>query len=391
MKVLVLGIGKMGYGILKDLSLQPHVSEIVAADVNLERARYFVQRVNSDKIQVKRVDVTDRSEITSLMHGCDVVASALPSKFCRAAVTAAIEKGIGYADVAAPFDIFDLDTAAKEAEITVVPHIGLDIGIDRVLCGVGARKLDKVDKFHVWCGGFPQKGTPGYDNPLRYKISWYWPGAALSNMGISRILKEGKIIEIPRLSDPEEIVFPEPVGKCETYTTGNLLDVVEHLELREVKDAWAKTVRWKGHCEIWRKLIDLHLLDKEPVKVKGIEISPRDFFIALGEKTLQFEPDEGDVVCQRVEVSGIKDGIPTSYIYEFIDLYDSKNNISAMARTTAFPCSIVAQMISKGEFKDIGVIHPAKIGWNEELSNKFLAELTKRQIKITETLLYPLT
>lgn len=31
MKVLVLGIGKMEYGILKDLDAQPNVSEIVAA------------------------------------------------------------------------------------------------------------------------------------------------------------------------------------------------------------------------------------------------------------------------------------------------------------------------------------------------------------------------
>ena len=35
MKVLVLGIGKRGYGPLKDLALQPDIDEIVAADVIL--------------------------------------------------------------------------------------------------------------------------------------------------------------------------------------------------------------------------------------------------------------------------------------------------------------------------------------------------------------------
>jgi lysine 6-dehydrogenase len=393
MKVLVLGIGKMGYGLLKDLAMQSDIDEIVAADVNIEGAQYVVDRVNSDKIEVRYCDVMKSKETISLMRdGFDVVASALPRPFCDAATAAAIEAGIGYADIAASFStIFELDEAAKNAGITAVPHIGLDIGIDRVLCGVGARKLDSVDGFRVWCGGFPQKGTPGYNNPLRYKISWYWPYAALGNIGSSNVLKNGKMVEIPRLSDPEEITFPEPIGKCESYTTGDLLDVVKHLDLNGVKEAWAKTVRWPGHSDIWKKIVDLHLLEEEAISVKGNEVAPRDFFLALGEKTLQYLPGEGDAICQRVEVSGIKDGKKTSYIYEFIDLYDPENDLSAMARTTAFPCSIVAQMIANGDFKDAGVIHPVKIGWDKHLAEKFFKELSKREINITEGKVKPIS
>jgi lysine 6-dehydrogenase len=392
MKILVLGVGKMGYGLLKDLSAQPDVSEIVAADLNAEQAQGFVDRVGSDKIvAVEKVDATNRREMARLMRrGFDVVASALPRPFCDSAAAAAIDVGVGWADVAASFaTIFDLDAAAKKAGVTVVPHIGLDIGTDRVLCGVGARKLDKPERFHVWCGGFPQKGTPGYDNPIQYKISWYWPYAALSNVGSSKVLKEGMLIEVPRLSDPEEIDFPEPIGRCEAYTTGDLIDIVKHLGLEGVKDAWAKTVRWPGHCEMWRKLIDLHLLDEEAVKVKGADVSPRDLFLALGEKTLQYEPDEGDAICQRVEVSGVKDGDTAAYVYEFVDFHDFENDISAMARTTAFPCSIVAQMIARGEFREKGVVHPVKIGYDEKMSDKFFAELGKRRINITEHFVQP--
>jgi lysine 6-dehydrogenase len=304
MRVLVLGVGKMGYGLLKDLSAQPEVDEIVAADINAELAAVYADRVGSEKISVQKLDVTKKDAAVSLMReDFDVVASALPRPFCDVAASAAIEAELGYTDVAASFStIFDLDDDAREAGVTVVPHIGLDIGIDRVLCGVGARKLDVAERFHVWCGGFPQKDTPGYHNPLKYKISWYWPYAALSNIGSSTVLVDGELVEVPRLSDTEEIIFPEPIGRCEAYVTGDLMDVIEHLGLSCVKDAWAKTVRWPGHTEIWRKLIDLHLLDEEPVNVKGLEISPRDLFLSLGEKTLQYGPREGDAICQRVEV-----------------------------------------------------------------------------------------
>ncbi len=361
---------------LKDLDAQPRVSEIVAADINVEQAKGFAERV----------DVTDLASTVRLMkEGFDMVASGLPRPFCDAAASAAIEAGVGYVDVAASFaTIFSLDGDARKAGVTVVPHIGLDIGIDRVLCGVGARKLDRPERFHVWCGGFPKKGTPGYDNPIRYKISWYWPYAVSSNLGSSKVLKDGEIVEIPHLSDPEEIDFPEPIGRCEAYTTGDLIDVVEHLGLEGVKDAWAKTVRWPGHCEIWKKLVGLHLLDREPLNVRGVEVSPFDMFIALGEKTLQYGPGEEDAVCQRVEVSGVKDGQSAAYIYEFTDFADMENDISAMARTTAFPCSIVAQMIARGEFGMTGVVHPVKIGYDERLSNRFFEELAKRRINITE-------
>jgi lysine 6-dehydrogenase len=392
MKVLALGIGKMGYGLLKDLTAQPQIDEVVAADINIAQAKQFADRVGSDKIEVRTCDVTNKQETVRLMNeDFDVIASALPRPFCDAAVAAAVEAGVGYADVAASFaTIFDQNEAARKAGVTIVPHIGLDIGIDRVLCGVGARKLDKVDGFRVWCGGFPQKGTPGYHNPIRYKISWYWPYAALGNVGSSRVLKGGEMVDIPRLSDPEEIVFPEPLGKCETYTTGDLLDVIEHLNLEGVRDAWAKTVRWPGHCETWQKLIDLKLLDEEPVGVKGKEVSPRDFFLALGEKTLQYLPGEGDTICLRVQVTGLKDDIPTSYVYEFTDFQDFDNDISAMARTTAFPCSIVAQMIANGQFTETGVVHPVKIGYDADLSETFFTELENRKITITEKVVKPL-
>jgi lysine 6-dehydrogenase len=392
MKVLVLGVGKMGYGLLKDLDAQPHVDEIVAADMNTEQAKAYTERVGGDKITVVKLDANDKKETVKLMkRGFDVVASALPRPFCDAAVEAAIEARVGYADVAAGFDtIFSLHAKAEKAGVTVVPHIGLDVGIDRVLCGVGARKLDHTDGLTVWCGGFPQRDTAGYHNPLRYKISWYWPYAVDTNLRTSTFLIDGETVTVDNLSDPEVITFPDPIGKTEAFTTGGLNDVVQHLGLKGVKTAVGKTVRWPGHCEIWTRLKLLHLLDQEPVKVKGVEVTPYDVFIALGHRYLQYGPDEGDAICQRVEVTGTRDGEPTALIYEFIDLHDFTNDISAMARTTAYPCSVVAQMIAAGDFNRPGVIHPAWIGYDEKLSDRFFKELAARDINITEYVKRPL-
>ena len=393
MRVLVLGVGKMGYVLLKDLAAQRTVDEIVAADANLEGAKAHAAKVGSDKIKkVEKIDVTDRKATVKLIRGFDVVAAGLPRPFCDQAITATIEAGVGWADVAADFGtIFSQHETARKAGVTVVPHIGLDVGTDRVLCGVGARKLDKVESLYVGCGGFPQKGTPGYRNPLKYKISWYWPFAVNSNLGTCKVLRGGKTVEIPILSDAQDILFPEPLGRLEAYTNGSLGDVIEHLGLKGVKDAYAQTIRWPGHSETWTMLKELHLLDREPVNVRGVEVSPRELWYALGEKWLQYEPGEGDAVCQRVIVAGMKDGESAAWTYEFMDFYDLEEDITAMARTTAYPCSIVAQMIAKGEMDVPGVIHPAKIGYDERLTGIFFKEMARRRINITESFTSPLS
>jgi lysine 6-dehydrogenase len=390
MRILVLGVGKQGSVLLRDLIESDEVSEIVAGDRDIGRLKHCVDKLESEKVRTEQIDVTDHAKLIKLMkRDFDVVVNALLWKYNVDVAKAAIEAGVNYVDLGPSPRIFELDEAAKAAEVTVIPSCGLDPGIDSVLEGYGARKLDKVEKIYMWCGGIPQKNTPAYNNPLQYKISWWWEGAISTYCGTAKILRDGKIVEVEKLSgsrNPEIIIFPEPVGKCEAFYVDAPLLLIKHLNLKDVKEAWSKTVRWPGHCDIWRKLIYLGLTRTDlRLKIKGCEITPREFLIELGEKTLQYEKGEGDLVVQRVNVIGEKNGERTTYAYEFIDFYDEKNDITAMARTTAYPCSIIAQMIARGNIKEKGVIHAGKIGWNLQLAEAFFSELAKRDIYINET------
>ena len=391
MRILVLGVGKQGSVLVRDLIESDEVSEVVAGDRDIERLKQYVDGLKSEKVRTEQIDVTDHAKLVKLMRrDFDVVANALLWKYNVDVAKAAIEVGVNYVDLGPAPNVFHLNEAAKAAEATVIPSCGLDPGINSVLEGYGAKKLDKVEKIHMWCGGIPQKNTPAYNNPLRYKISWWWEGAISTYCGTAKILRDGKIIEVEKLSgpgNPEIITFPEPVGECEAFYVGAPVLLIEHLDLKDIKEAWSKTVRWPGHCDIWRKLIDLGLTRTDlRLKTKGCEITPREFLIELGEKTLQYEKGEGDLVVQRVRVIGEKNGKKTTYAYEFMDFYDEENDTTAMARTTAYPCSIVAQMIARGYIKEKGVIHAGKIGWNLQLAETFFSELANRGIHINETM-----
>ena len=76
------------------------------------------------------------------------------------------------------------------------------------------------------------------------------------------------------------------------------------------------------------------------------------------------------------------DGRQRTLAYEMIDRYDESLRITAMMRTTAFPTSIIAQMIVRGVITERGALPPEQCVPLEP----FLAELRNRNILIHETL-----
>ena len=111
---------------------------------------------------------------------------------------------------------------------------------------------------------------------------------------------------------------------------------------------------------------------------------PREVTIELLKKKLR-RPEIKDILAMKVDVSGIAEGSRRRYSYHLLDRYDTENGITAMARTTAYPASIIGQLIAKKAIEEKGVIPVETLGVKERLFNKILLELEKRQIKIVES------
>jgi len=406
MKILVLGgAGKIGFAMINDLIRSEAVSEIVTADLHIQRLERLVQDLESDKVQTAQVNAADRGQLVKLMQDgeFDCVASAVLSGYQFNATKAAIEAGVSFVDVGQPYEVFDLNEEAKAADVTVVPSCGLDPGIDRVVRGYAVTQLDKVTGIYLWCGGIPPREQKD-DNPLGYKISWAWFRAVSTYLGKAKIIRNGEIVEVPKLEEPETVMFPEPIGQTEAFMSRAPFDLIEQLNLTDIKNAWDKSIRWPGHCSMWKTLIALHLTDFEPLTVnmrirplegafdteylaEPIELSPFEFLSALGEKYLHYdlEKGKGDMVLLRSKVEGEKDGRQVVISHDLIDFWDPETGMTSMGRTTAYPCSFVSQMIARGDIKERGVVHCGKIGLNPKTAEIYFAELAKRNINLTET------
>ena len=160
-------------------------------------------------------------------------------------------------------------------------------------------------------------------------------------------------------------------------TSGGLSTLAQVLKGR-VKSLDYKTIRYKGHCEKFKTLLDLGFATNEPMMVGGSVKTNREFFADLLRKKL----DHGgtDLVVARATITGRKDNAEKMLVYEFVDYYDEATKMTAMMRTTAFPTSIIAQMLAHGVIETKGVLPP-------ELcvpGDKMIAELGRRNVKITK-------
>jgi lysine 6-dehydrogenase len=375
MRAVVIGCGRMGSVAAEDLTKSD--IEVCVADKDAARAKETAKRIGKGNVTWLRLDASNKNELIKALKDFDLALGFLPPKFGFSLIEACINAGKNLVDVSyMPENPLVLHEEAVEADVTVVPSCGLAPGISNILVGHAVAELDKTHKVHIMVGGLPQTPVP----PLGYVITWSPESLIDEYTSKARIIKDGKKTEVEALNGLEEVMF-QGVGKLEAFYTDGLRTLLYTIE--GVNEMWEKTLRYPGHAEKIKLLRELGLFNDEEVIVEGCRITPRKVTARLFEKKL-VKPDVKDVVVLRVEVFGLKNGKKTGYVYELVDFYDEKSGTTAMARTTAYTASIVANLILTKVINLKGVVPPERLGMDKGIYQKIMAELDRRGIKIIE-------
>lgn len=377
MKILVLGSGRMGLGAAYDLTHNSDVEAVTVADLDLERARSVVSTVKSDKLTPAQIDVADDRAVVELMRGHDAAISCVTYFHNVRLARAAVEARVNFCDLGGNNSVvaeeLALDEAARAAGINIIPDCGLAPGMVSVLVAHGAQKFEQLEAIHIRVGGLPLEPRP----PLNYQIVFAVEGLINEYVERARVIRDGKIIEVDSMTEIERLQFPAPFDEMEAFQTSGGTSTLPESFAGRVSELDYKTIRYPGHCEQFKLLIDLGLASSEEIEVDGIEVRPRR---VLGEMLLRHLPaDEPDVVLIRVEFRGRAEGTIQRLRYDIIDRFDERTGLSAMMRTTAFPASIIAQMMARGDIKEKGAIPQER----SVPPDAFVAELSKRNIQIT--------
>jgi len=377
MKVLVVGCGNIGSVAAEDLAknMTPAV-DVTVADRDEKRAEAVAQKVNTSNIDSVRLDVSDNVRLMKDLGRCDVVMGFLPGTLGYRLMQACIEAQRDMVDVSYMAENpMSLNEKAVEAGITIIPDCGLAPGISNLLVGHTVKELDTIHLVGMMVGGLPEKPVP----PLEYVVTWSPESLIDEYTRKARIIIKGKMAEVEALTGTESVDFPN-VGKLEAFFTDGLRTLMYTVEADEM---WEKTLRYPGHADKIRLLQALGFFDEKKIDIDGLTLSPRRLAAKLLGKTLS-KPEIRDFVALKVVVSGVKDGLKKRQEYLMLDRYDKERHVTAMARTTAYPASIAAQLLLKGEVSEEGVIPPEKLGMDDRIFKMFLGELKNRRIEITK-------
>ena len=369
MKVLALGgsgdMGRMAVAILLE---SPNISSITVADKDIERAKYFVGLVGSDKLTAQKIDVLESEQLIKLISSYDLVMNTVGPfyKFATKILDAVIKAGKPYVDICDDWkptlDLLDMNDKVKEADITALIGIGASPGITNLMAVMACSRLDKVDDLiTAWGYGVGERVGPKpkyFIEPRKYykKFKDMPPIANAATMHLFYetvedipTFRDGKIIEIKSLTDAEPLQFP---GFKDTYVCH--IGHPEPVTLpRVLKANSVSNLMYMG-----KTITDIVRKYTQQIKDKKLTVSEAS--IKFGEEARLLNRNE-DVIKEfigmppglSVVASGVKGGIRKK-----VAIANNRVPFGGMAGVTSVPLAIAAEMILNGEIKEKGVLTP---------------------------------
>ncbi len=392
MKLLVIGAGMMGTAAAYDMARNGAVESVTLADCDKRRAKDAAGTVNKltglKKARVEELDAADEKRAMKLMRGHEAALSAVPYFFNVGLARAAIEARCHFADLggnnAVVKEEFALSKAAEKRGVAIAPDCGLSPGMASILAGELMRRIGgRAEALKIYVGGLPEKPKP----PFNYQLVFSVEGLINEYAEPAKVLRRGKVTSVEPLSERETFRVRGFPALEAFHTSGGTSTLPETFQ-GKVGECFEKTLRYRGHMDLIRTLYDFGLFSKHKMKVGNAEISPRDMTARV--LCERFFGDQPDVTILAVEahekpVGGLRALLgprnvrsPRVLSFTLVDRYDPKTKMTSMMRTTAWPASIVVQMLASGLIARRGTIR-------QELDvpvGPFLAAMEQRGINI---------
>lgn len=381
MKIGVLGSGLMGKEAARDLITSKDVEEVGLADIDFPRAKQVCDSLNSSKLTAYQVNAGDEAELSDYMRRFDVIINALFYTFNEMVAQTAIKVGVNSVDLGGHIGhitdkVLALQDEAKNAGVTLIPDLGVAPGMINILSGYGVSKLDEPTSIKVYVGGIPVRPEP----PFEYNHVFSMEGVFDHYTDPALIIRDGIKQEISSLSEVERVHF-EKFGPLEAFHTSGGTSTLS-ISYPELQTLEYKTIRYPGHAEKFKLLVDLNLTRRDyEVGINGEKVNPRQVLLKVLDPIVELG-NKDDAVLLRIVISGVKDGKTATYEYEMTTYKDRPTNVTAMARAAANTISVVAQMIADGTITKKGVLPPEQIVTGETYIN----EMAKRDVDIKETI-----
>jgi len=376
MRVLLIGVGTVGEAIARLSAERDWCERMVLADYSEERARQIADAIGQpDRFVAARIDASDRDAVRELATAerVDLVMNSVDPSFVMPIFEGARAAGVAYMDMAmslskphpeTPFErpgvkLGDEQWAVaadwEQAGRLALVGMGMDPGLSDVFAAHAAKHLfDEIHEVHIRDGG--DLAIPGYAFAPVFSI-WTTIEECL-NPPI--VWDAGDWHTTEPFSGAEHFPFPDGVGpmECVNVEHEEVLLVPRHIDVKRV------TFKYALGSDFIDKLRTIHALGMDradPVRVKGVDVAPRDVLAAITPDPAKL----GDRMTGRAMVGtwviGRKDGKPREvFLYQTTDAQETwrRFGVGAVAWQTGFNPVIAMELLATGAWSSAGVLGP---------------------------------
>ena len=373
----MVGSGGVGSAFAPIAARRDFFEHVVFADHDETKAARVVDRYGDGRFSAARVDASDAAAVAELArtNACDVILNAVDPRFVMPVFEGAFAAGATYMDMAMslskphpdrPYEevgvkLGDEQFAQadrwRERGLLAVLGMGVEPGMSDVFARHAADQLfGQIDQIGVRDGA--DLVVQGYDFAPSFSI-WTTIEECLNPPVVWE--KDRGWFTTEPFSEPEDFSFPEGIGSVECVN-------VEHEEVLLIPkwiDCGRVTFKYGIGDEFIDVLKTLHKLGldrTEPLRVDGVEVSPRDVVAAALPDPMSLGDRMTGKTCAGTWVTGTgTDGAPREvYLYHVVDNEETwgRDGAQAVVWQTAINPVIGLELLAGGTWSGAGVLGP---------------------------------
>jgi saccharopine dehydrogenase-like NADP-dependent oxidoreductase len=377
-RILVIGTGGVGSAFARIAERRDFFDQIVLADLDIARPTAVIDDLGEPgRFTPAHVDASDEDSVASLIQGvkADAVLNATDPRFNPPIFNACFRARTTYLDMAAtlsephpthPYEEcgvkladyqFARDRDWREANLLALVGMGVEPGFADVCARYASDHLfSEIDEIAVRDGA--DLVVEGYDFAPTFSI-WTTIEECLNP---PLIWEKGRgWFTTEPFSEPEVFEFPEGIGplECVNVEHEEVVLVPRWIECRRVTFKYGLGAEF---IAVLRMLNTLGLDSKRPVRVRDVEVAPRDVVAACLPDPATLGERMTGKTCAGTYVTGKgKDGQPrATYLYHVADNEATMREYGAQAVVwqTAINPVVALELLARGDWKGTGVLGP---------------------------------
>ncbi|HKI91991.1 MAG TPA: saccharopine dehydrogenase C-terminal domain-containing protein [Gaiellaceae bacterium] len=377
MKILVVGTGGVGAAVAAVAKRRDFFEQITLADLDPQRPETLLASLQDDRFAAAPVDASDPASVAALVRSseADAVLNATDPRFNPQIFAAAFETGATYLDMAMTLSTRDPerpyerpgvklgdaqfaehDRWAAKRQLALV-GIGVEPGLSDVFARYAADHLfTEIDEVAVRDGA--DLVVEGYDFAPTFSI-WTTIEECLNPPLVWE--RDRGFTTTEPFSEPELFEFPEGIGivECVNVEHEEVVLVPRGIECRRVTFKYGLGEEFIG---VLRTLHKLGLDSTEPVRVRGLEVAPRDVVAAALPDPATLGDRMRGKTCAGTLVTGTRsDGTQGAvYLYHVADNERCMREYGhqAVVLQTALNPVIALELLATGAWQGAGVLGP---------------------------------